>query len=209
MTANPAPPPGVNYSVVPALVTDNDDPDQLGRVKVRYPWMDDDQSSDWLSVAAPSAGKERGFFFVPEVEDQVLVAFSFGRVDRGYVVGSLWSRNDKPPDTAPAKRTIKSVSGHTIVLDDTDGAEQITIIDKSGDNKIVLDAKNSTVSIESGGDLTIKAKGKLALEADGDVSIKGENVALEASSKLSAKGASMALDGSGGVKVNGGALEVT
>jgi phage baseplate assembly protein V len=203
-----APPEGGGYGVVAALVTDNDDPDKLGRVKVRYPWMGSDESSDWIRVAAPGAGKDAGFFFVPEPQDQVLVSFLYGRVDRAYVVGSLWSRNDKPPGGEHATRIIKSRSGHTIVLDDTKDAEQITIVDKSGKNKIVLDAKNNAVTIQSGGDLTLKAEGKLALEAKGDLTLKGNNVSIEGNAKVAAKGQQMTLDGPTGVKINGGALEV-
>jgi phage baseplate assembly protein V len=197
-----------NYSVIPAVVTQNDDADKLGRVKVRFPWMDEQQESDWVHVAAPTAGKERGFFFVPEVDDLVLIAFAYGRIDRAYVIGSLWSTADKPPTTERTKRMIKSVSGHVITLDDTEDAESISIVDKSGKNKIVLDAKNNTITVESGGDLTIKAKGKLALSSDDDVSIQGKNVSLEATSKAALKGTEVAVNGPSGVKVNDGALEV-
>jgi phage baseplate assembly protein V len=191
------------------MVTDNDDPDKLGRVKVRYPWMDDQQASDWIHVASAFAGDQRGLFFVPQADDQVLVAFAYGRVDRGYVIGSLWSKQDKPPsDGARAKCTIKTRSGHAITLDDTDGSELISIVDKSGKNKITLDAANNKIAIESGGDFSIKAQGKLTIEASDDVSIKGANVTVEASNKLAAKGTQMALNGSAGVNVNDGALEV-
>ena len=200
---------GGGYNVIPAVVTKNDDDDEkLGRVKVRFPWMTEQQESDWIQVASPTAGKDRGFFFVPEVEDLVLIAFAFGHVDRAYVIGSLWSKPDKPPSDDRHKRMLKSAAGHVITLDDTKDAEQITIIDKSGKNKIVLDAKNNTLSIECGGDLTIKAKGKLALSSDDDVSIKGKNVTVEASVKSTVKGNEVAVNGPSGVKVNDGALEV-
>lgn len=197
-----------NYSVIPAVVTQNDDADKLGRVKVRFPWMDAQQESDWVHVASPAAGKQRGFFFVPEVDDLVLIAFAFGRVDRAYVIGSLWSTADAPPADERQKRTIKSVAGHAITLDDTQDAESISIVDKTGKNRIVLDAKANTITIESDGELTIKAKGKLALSSDDDVSIQGKNVSLEATSKAAVKGSEVAVNGPSGVKVNDGALEV-
>src|SRR5690606_2660957 len=101
----------VNYTVVPAVVTKNKDKDKnnLGRIKVRYPWMDDTQESDWLPVVSPGAGKERGLYAVPEVHDQVLVAFGYGDPNRGYVLGALWSKDDKPPSDDPALRVFKSV----------------------------------------------------------------------------------------------------
>jgi phage baseplate assembly protein V len=195
-----------HHSLVPATVTKSYH--KLGRVKVRYPWMDDDDESDWIAVAAPMAGGQCGSFFMPEENDQVLVAFSHGHVERSYIIGALWNNTNKPPDDDREKRQLKSRSGHTITLDDTDNAELISIIDKSGKNKIVLDAKNNTITIECGGDLTIKSQGNLAVQSDKDVSIKGANVTIEAQQKLAAKGQSMALNGPQGVKVNDGALEV-
>lgn len=195
-------------SVIPALVTKNEDEDKLGRVKVRFPWMSAHEESGWIHVAAPGAGAQRGLFFVPEIDDLVLVAFAYGRIDRAYVIGSLWSTVDKPPAEERFKRTLKSASGHVITLDDTEDAETITIIDKSGANKIVLDAANNTITIESGGDLTIKAAGKLALSSDDDVSIQGNNISIEATGTAKLKGNEVAVDGPSGVKVNNGALEV-
>lgn len=197
-----------HHSLVPATVTRSYH--KLGRVKVRFPWMTDDQESDWVRVTAPAAGDRCGVFFMPEEHDQVLVAFSHSHIERSYVLGVLWSNASKPPDEDRAKRQLKSRSGHTITLDDTKDAEQISIIDKSGKNRIVLDAKNNTIAIECGGDLTITAEGNLALKSKTkDVSIDGDNVTLTAKTKLAAKGQDMALNGAEGVKVNDGALEVT
>ncbi len=195
----------IGYGVVPAIVTKGYD--KLARVKVRFPWMGEKDESDWLPVAAPMAGANRGVFFMPEQDDLVLVAFAYGDVDNGYVIAGLWSSADKPPDEAREKRQLKSKSGHVILLDDTKDAERISIRDKSG-NEIVLDAKENTITITSGGDLTVTAKGKLTLKSDKDVSISGSNVKIEAQQKVSAKGDEMALNGSSGVKVNDGALEV-
>lgn len=196
------------HSLVPATVTKSYH--KLGRVKVRFPWMTDQQESDWVRVVAPTAGAENGVFFMPEEDDQVLVAFSHSHIERSYILGALWSNASKPPDEDRARRQLKSRSGHTITLDDTEDAEQISIIDKSGKNKIVLDAKNNKITIACGGDLTITAEGNLALKSNSkDVTINGENITLTANAKLSAKGSEMALNGTDGVKINDGALEVT
>lgn len=206
MTRAPEAPASINYSVVPATVTNTDD--TLGRVKVRYPWMDERGESDWLAVAAVGAGRDRGLFWIPVKDDLVLVAFSFGQLDKGYVIGSLWSTADKPPSAGdPQKRTLKSPGGHVITLDDTGGSELISIVDKAG-SKIVVDSKNKTVTIESLGDLAIKASGVLALTGDQGVTVNGKTIALEARTDLSAKGTSIALNGPAGVKINDGALEV-
>jgi phage baseplate assembly protein V len=207
MTATPEAPISINYSVVPAMVTRNDD--TQARVKVRFPWMDDQDESDWIAVAGPGAGNDRGLFCIPTANDQVLVAFSFGQIDKAYVIGSLWSTADKPPSGGdPDKRTWRSRSGHAIVLDDTGGSERISIIDRSGASTITIDTASKTITIESAGDLTIKAAGNLALQSGKDITVNGKNLTLTASAKLAAKGSSMALNGPAGVKVNDGALEV-
>jgi phage baseplate assembly protein V len=197
-----------HHSLVPATVTKSYH--KLGRVKVRFPWMDGKHESNWIAVAAPAAGTKCGVFFMPEENDQVLVAFAYGHVERSYIIGVLWSEANKPPDESREKRQLTSRSGHTITLDDTKDAELISIIDKAGKNKIVLDAKNKTITIESDGDLTIEAGGSLALKSGSgkDVTINGNNVTIEAVAKLATKGTeAMAIEG-GSVNVNNGALEV-
>ena len=207
MTATSEAPISINYSVVPAMVTRNDD--TQGRVKVRFPWMDDQDESDWIAVAGPGAGNDRGLFCIPAADDQVLVAFSFGQIDKAYVIGALWSTADKPPSAGdPDKRSWKSKSGHAIVLDDTGGSERISITDKSGTSTITIDTANKTITIESAGDLSIKAAGNLALQSGKDVTVNGKDVTLTATSGLAARGRSLALNGPAGVKVNDGALEV-
>lgn len=197
-----------HHSLVPATVTRSYH--KLGRVKVRFPWMNDKQESDWVRVMAPSAGDKCGVFFMPEEHDQVLVAFSHSHIERSYVLGVLWSNTSKPPDEDRARRQLRSRSGHVITLDDTKDAELISIVDKSEKNKIVLDAKNNTITIECGGDLTITAEGNLALKSKSkDVSIDGQNITLTAGTKLAAEGKQMELKGPSGVKINDGALEVT
>ena len=85
------------HGVYPALVTDNNDPDNLSRVKVKFPWLDSDFESDWARVVAPDAGPERGFYWLPEIDDEVLVAFEHGDMNKPYILGRLWNGQDKPP----------------------------------------------------------------------------------------------------------------
>lgn len=195
------------HSLVPATVTKSYH--KLGRVKVRFPWMSDKQESDWVRVVAPTAGNKCGLFFMPEENDQVLVALSRSHIERSYIIGVLWSNASKPPDEDRSKRQLTSRSGHTITLDDTKDAERISIIDKSGNNKIELDAENKTITITCAGDLTIKAAGNLTLESgEGkNVSIKAKNVTIN-DQEVKIEAASIKLQGSSGVNINGGALEV-
>lgn len=157
--------------VVIALVVRLDDPEELGRVKVRFPWMKDEPESAWARVAAPMAGPETGFFFQPEPgeEHEALVAFEQGDPRRPYVVGWLWNGDQAPPADDAQQRIIKTAKGHTVTLDDRDGEEGITLEDSNG-NKVVMNADGITI------------------ETSGDLILKGTNVEIEASAQLTGKG---------------------
>jgi uncharacterized protein involved in type VI secretion and phage assembly len=183
--------------IVIGVVTSLDDPDRLGRVQVKFPHLHD-EGSDWARIATPMAGKDRGLFFRPEVEDEVLVAFEHGEPRRPYVVGGLWSKVDTPPPddgnaTQNNWRFIKSRSGHIIKLDDTQGGEKIELIDKDQARKVVIDCANSKIQVvcdrgdinvtANSGTVTvqamtveIKASGNMTLEATGNMTIKGAMV---------------------------------
>jgi uncharacterized protein involved in type VI secretion and phage assembly len=189
--------------VTVAVVTNNQDPDKLGRVKVRFPWLSDEDESQWARVAAPMAGKDRGVFFLPEVDDEVLVTFEHGDIRFPYVIGALWNGKDTPPaDNADGKnniRVIKSRSGHLIRLNDEDGKETIEIIDKSEKNSIVIDTSKNTITMTSDKDIVLKAKGTLTLDADkieaktkGDSKIEsGGKLDVKASGELNIKGSTV------------------
>jgi phage baseplate assembly protein gpV len=184
-------------SLVIGLVLDNEDPDGLGRVRIKLPGLSADESGYWARVAAPMAGDGRGTFFLPEKKDEVLVAFEQGDITRPYILGALWNTEDKPPATNPNVRLIKSRKGHSVRFDDTDGAEKIEIIDKSGENSVTLDAESSTISIKSSQDVVIEApQGKISLHAK-NVEVKSTaDTNVEAQTTLNLKaGATMTIKG--------------
>lgn len=159
------------HGVAVGIVTNNsDDPDGLGRVKVKFPWLSDSDDSFWARIATPMAGNDRGMYFVPEVDDEVLVLFEHGDVRFPYVIGSLWNGKDKAPvDNASRKndlRVIKSRSGHVIKLNDAEGKETVEIVDASGKNRIVIDTAHNTITLTSGKDIALKAPhGTITLDA--------------------------------------------
>ena len=190
--------------VVIGIVTNNSDPDGLGRVKVKFPWLSDTDESFWARIAVPMAGNDRGLFFLPEIDDEVLVIFELGDVRFPYVIGALWNGKDKAPaDNADGKnnvRLIKSRSGHTIKLNDEDGAETIEIIDANGTNTIVIDTANDTITVSADRDIKLSApNGKISLDAQSleltssqDTKIKsGSAMNVEASATLTVKGATV------------------
>jgi uncharacterized protein involved in type VI secretion and phage assembly len=114
--------------VVNGHVTDLDDPDRMGRVKLEFRWMGGgSQPSNWARIAAPMSGAERGMQFMPEVGDEVLVAFENGNPEAPYVIGYLWNGEQAPPRQEPKKRVIQTVSGHVLEFDDNDGSEMISL----------------------------------------------------------------------------------
>ena len=202
-------------SVVIGVVTNNSDPDGLGRVKVKLPWLSDNDESWWARLASPAAGQERGFYFIPEVNDEVLVAFEHGDINRPYIVGVLWNGMDHPPkrsnqvvggDGKVNQRIIKTRSGHTVTFDDTQGSEKITIVDKTGNNQIEIDSTSNKISIKANGDVTIDSTGKTTVNAQNNVEVTTQasaTVKATGSAEVSATG-SLTLKGQGTVSIEAG-----
>lgn len=192
---------GIAAGVVIGVVTNNNDPDGLSRVRVKFPWLSDLDESYWARVSTPMAGNDRGAFFLPEVDDEVLVAFAHGDVRFPYVIGSLWNGKDKPPaengDGKNNVRVIKSRSGHVIRLNDEDGKETLEIIDASGKNSIVIDTARNSITISADKDIVLAAPngtikltaGTIAIEASGDGALAaGGSMKVEASGTLAVQG---------------------
>ena len=194
------------YGVVIGVVTNNKDPDKLGRVKVKLPWLSDVDESAWARVAAPMAGNQRGVFFLPEVDDEVLVAFEHGDPSFPYVLGALWNGQDAPPvtndDGENNVRMIKSRSGHVVKLNDEDGKETIEIIDKSQKNSIVIDTSKNTITVTTDKDITLSAtKGTIKLDA------QSVEISSSGPTKLKAGGA-MNVEASGTMTIKGTTVNI-
>jgi len=171
------------YGVSVGIVTNNKDPEKLGRVKVKLPLRECENETFWARMATLMAGNNMGSFFLPEVGDEVLVAFNEGDVHQPFIIGMLWNSKDKPPETNEDGknniRKIKSRSGHEIILDDEKSKEKITVktakgqtinMDDSGSGKIEIKDKsgNNTVTIDS-------ASNQITLTGDAKITIKGKS----------------------------------
>lgn len=224
------------YGVVTGIVADIKDPANLGRVKLLFPWLaeekqdavhiadDEDRAhSYWARMATLMAGKGRGTFIIPEINDEVLVAFEHGQLDRPVIIGMLWNSEDTPPEQMDADgkndiRAFHTRSGHKVVFNDSDDKPSMEISDKDGKNKIVIQPKDKKMEIVAEGDLTITVGGKLAITAKGGVTIESNadigltaksNVNIEATSAFSAKGNSKAaLESSAQTEVKGTAVSI-
>jgi Rhs element Vgr protein len=184
-----SPVPRIAGSLAVGIVDDIDDPNAWGRVRVSLPWLDSEISSVWARLALPAAGAQRGFFFIPEVGDEVVVSFLGADARFPVVLGSLWNGTQAPPETLDAQknaiRSLVSRAGHkltfddsddapkvvittsagqTATLDDTSGSEKIELVDKAG-NTLTLDSKGITLEAPSG-DISLKASsGKVSIDA--------------------------------------------
>ena len=171
-------PGGLFYGVYPALVTANYDPKRPGSVRVRLPILaaDSNGSEVWARLAVPMAGNGRGTLFVPDVEDEVLVAFEAGDVRRPYIVGALWNGKDTPPALADTHNNVKAVvsrSGIRIVLDDSAGAVrlrletpggQVIVLDDGSGKVEVSDSQGSSIRLDAQG-VTVTSPGKVTVTA--------------------------------------------
>jgi uncharacterized protein involved in type VI secretion and phage assembly len=217
---------GKIYGVVVGVVTNNQDPEKMGRVKVRFPWLNDTDESNWARIATMMAGKDRGTWFLPEVDDEVLVAFGHGDVRCPYVVGALWNGVDTPPrdngdgknserviksrlgheltfgdEDGKGKVEIKTKAGHQLLLDDTSGSEKISIVDKSGNNKIELDTAANSIAVTGQTKISLKAQ-TIEITADTSLTMKGQQVEISADAAATVKSSSMLTLKGSLVKIN-------
>jgi uncharacterized protein involved in type VI secretion and phage assembly len=192
--------------VVIGIVTNNKDDEGLGRVKVRFPWLSDTDDSFWARIATPMAGNNRGAYFLPELDDEVLVAFEHGDVRFPYIIGSLWNGKDKPPasnsDGKNNLRLIRSRSGHVIKLNDEDGKETVEIIDASGKNSIVIDTAHNTITITAAKDIVLAA-------AQGSIKLQAQTIEIQATADatIDAKGR-MSVTSSSDMVVQGSTVNI-
>jgi uncharacterized protein involved in type VI secretion and phage assembly len=149
------------FGVYPAIVTDIVDPDQLGRVQVKFPWLGTSGEQDvraWATLCSPYADGDQGLLVLPEVDSQVVVAFEAGNVRRPYVIGAAWNGQESlphPPEAANNIRLLRSRSDNRIEIDDTGGAEKVTISTASG-HRVVLDNSSSEVTVQHATGCTVR-----------------------------------------------------
>jgi uncharacterized protein involved in type VI secretion and phage assembly len=169
------------YGVYPALVSDINDPDGQGRVKVTLPWSPDTgngQYDTWARLATLMAGNNRGSWFIPDVNDEVLIVFEGGDPRRPYVIGGLWNGSDAPPESMDGGgrnflKVLRSRNGVKITLDDNDGQETL-ILETPGGQKVTLndgpgmieavDSNGNSVKLETSG-ITVNAAAKVTINA--------------------------------------------
>jgi uncharacterized protein involved in type VI secretion and phage assembly len=177
----PAAQPGRWYGVYPALVVDLVDPEGQGRVRIRLPWSPDEGGDDyeaWARLATLMAGSERGSWFIPDPDDEVLVVFEAGDPRRPYVIGALWNGVDAPPETMDSSgsneiKSLRSRNGVKVTLDDASGQEKL-LLETPGGQMLQLkdgpgvveisDSNGNSVTLDSGG-VTVNASAAVTVQA--------------------------------------------
>lgn len=212
--------------IYPAIVTNNNDSEgKSNRVKVKYPWLDENIESHWARVVSIGAGNGMGLHWLPEINDEVLVAFEHGNFNRPYVLGGVHSSKNKlsadvPEGKAMDVRMMRSRSGHKIIMDDQSGSEHVTIetksghfikmddankkvqIQSSGGKKITIDDQGNSITIEGAQTVNVKSTGSMNIEATQAITIKANQaVNIEGS-------ASVAVKSSGMVEVKGSMVKI-
>jgi len=177
------------YGVYPALVSDIKDPESLGRVKVTLPWSPDnggERYEVWARVATLMGGNKRGSWFIPDVNDEVLVVFEAGNPRRPYVIGGLWNGGDAPPESMDGagrnfKKVLRSRNGVKVTLDDHDGQEQFVAETPGGQKLTLKDGPGSVEIVDSNGNsIKMEASG-ITINASAVVTINASSLNVSAS----------------------------
>ena len=204
-----------NDGVVLGVVTNNNDPENQGRVKVKFPTLGEKVESTWARVASPGAGKTRGLDFRPEVNDEVVVAFDRGDLRQAVVLGGLWSaKNKNVADTKVEggkvkSRVIRSRVGHLITMADGDAPGErhvkISLADKKtvvliGEDKIeVLAAQGKPIHLKTG-------QAEVTMSGTGDITLKGVNVTIEGKAKVAIKAPQIEIKAQAALKMEAAAI---
>lgn len=220
------------HGVLVGIVTNIEDPEKLSRVKLKLPLVDNERETDWVRIATLFAGKDRGSLFIPEVGDEVLVAFHMGDVREPFVIGMLWNEENKGPEMAEKNniRKLRTRAGHELIFGDDPNDGKITITTKKGqmielsdkDESIVLkeSSGNHQLSIKGGSaneitvksgssKITLNAKGQISIESETSLAIKSTQLNLEAKGAMSIKaGASLNIKSDGIVAINGSVIKL-
>jgi uncharacterized protein involved in type VI secretion and phage assembly len=176
------------YGVYPALVTDIADPDGQGRVRVQLPWSSDEEGRRyevWARLATLMGGANRGSWFIPDVDDEVLVCFEAGDTRRPYVIGGLWNGRDAPPESMDGGgqnnlKVLRSRNGVKVTLDDANGQERLLLETPGGQQLLLKDGPGSIELQDSNGNSVKLEPAGITVNAAAKVTINGSTVEISA-----------------------------
>jgi phage baseplate assembly protein V len=185
-----------HFGLYGGIVTDNEDPESRGRVKLRLPWIADDFVTEWAAVAQIYAGDGFGAYWIPEVDDQVVLAFLGGRLERPVVLGALYSENEVPHAARGGgadPKYFRTKAGHMLLMEDGSG-RKIELVDSTGNNSVLIDSEANSITVEAQGDVTVKGGANVTVEATGNLTLKGAAIKIEATGTVTVSGATINLN---------------
>jgi uncharacterized protein involved in type VI secretion and phage assembly len=210
----------VQYGLHYGIVCQNKDPDNLDRIKVRFPWLDngDTDQTHWAQLLTPMEGNKFGWYTLPDIDDVVVVVFIAGDISQPVVVGGVWSTPDFSPepneDGKNNFRGYRSRAGHRLVFDDSSGGTKVWLADKTTKNMVgmgkfakdgagpnICAAWKPPMSGENGISISTM-EGKLQITAKAKLSIKAENIKINARTTIDMKaGSDIQMEGSSAAKL--------
>ncbi len=185
-----------HFGLYGGLVTENEDPEGRGRVKLTLAWIAEDFVTEWATVAQIHAGDGYGAYWIPEVGDQVVVAFLRGELRRPIIIGSLYSQQATPHavrGSGADPKYFRTAGGHMLLMEDGSG-RKIELIDATGNNKVLIDSEANSITVEAQGDVTVKGGANVTVEATGNLTLKGAAISIEASGAVTVSGATINLN---------------
>jgi len=204
-----------------AVVKDNQDPEKLGRVRVQFLWqLEQEDAKDfytpWIRIAQPHGGDNKGFYFIPEIEEEVMVGFENGNAEKPYVIGTLYHGGEDDKKQRPGEnwyndsndiKAIRTRNGHTIEFHDVDEGGFIKIYDNEKDNYILtFSTDDKLIKLESKGDIQMYAEGNITMKAKKSVNISaGGNINSSAGGDIKETAdKNISIDAKENIKVNAG-----
>jgi type VI secretion system secreted protein VgrG len=203
----PAPVQRPQGEVQPAVIVDNDDPDGLGRVKAQFYWQKSTESTPWIRVANTMAGNGtgiiHGFYFTPEIDDEVMIGFEDNNPDKPFVMGSVYHKKVAPSewkDNNNNFKVIRTRNGNEIHLSDKDGKEEIKIL-----NKETADPTNIiALTMEGNGKITIQTKGDLVMKAKSIEMTADEGIKIKSGKTTDMQAQEVSMKADQGIKIKSG-----
>lgn len=195
------------YGVVTAVVTGNEDDHQQGRIKVKFPWLAGDYESFWAPVVQVGAGPNSGAVFIPEVGDEVLVAFQNGDFMHPFVIGGLYNGQDKPriddnmfDNGKVRRRSFVSRMGHRFIFFDADNASGVAMVTNNGKLQLAL---NETTQ-----ELHVKGDMKVIVESDQEINLNSAHVTVKASEDFTVRAGKVTIKSDGVVDIDGAVIQL-
>jgi phage protein D/phage baseplate assembly protein gpV len=195
------------YGVVVGLVSNIKDPNKENRVRLTFPWLSDTYETDWVRCVMPGTGQSRGFTWLPDVNDEVLVSFERGDVRRPYVLGALfngkdhWSNAHYSGDGRVKTRGMRSGAGHTLEFHELAGKQKIVLQTGNENVHVTLDQTNNTIVIQSNGavtvsgsSVTVDASKDLTLKAGTELKLSARSISISADTTVDVDGAMITLN---------------